>query len=113
MSSGSVVSPSGQATATVTGCARHQPLLDWLGKGEFLPANSRWMHIVEKYFCDQNKVEEHICSNVLFALAGYDAAQFNLVSVDGRRGDRCTDRMSAWAGEQHAVEECWARDTPK
>ena len=87
-------------------CARFQLLLKWFGENEFLPADSHWMRIVEKYFCDRDRVEEEVCSNALFAIAGYDSKQLNLVSgvawpVSMRH--RCVDASQADGRQAHVI----------
>ncbi|KAF0288963.1 Lipase 3 [Amphibalanus amphitrite] len=57
-------------------------LFKWFGENEFLPAGSHWMRIVQKYFCDRDHVEEELCRNALFAIAGYDSKQFNLALAE-------------------------------
>jgi len=57
-----------------------EALAEWIGYDEFLPADSRWWQIVEKYYCDRSWGEK-ACRNVLFALAGYDPAQSNLTAL--------------------------------
>lgn len=53
-------------------------ITDILGKDEFLPHN-KLIEYFAKYGCDINILEHEICSNILFALFGFDKSQFNYV----------------------------------
>ncbi|XP_066583639.1 lipase 3-like [Prorops nasuta] len=53
-----------------------QLIIHYLGEDEFLPQNS-FLKLLARYGCDLETWEEKICANVLYAICGFDQAQFN------------------------------------
>ncbi|XP_071571688.1 lysosomal acid lipase/cholesteryl ester hydrolase [Temnothorax nylanderi] len=54
-----------------------QMMLHYLGKDEFLP-HSNMTHFLSKTACDMTRIQEEICTNLLFLLFGFDREQFNI-----------------------------------
>ncbi|XP_024882714.1 uncharacterized protein LOC112461630 [Temnothorax curvispinosus] len=54
-----------------------QRILHYLGKDEFLP-HSNMTHFLSKTACDMTRIQEEICTNLLFLLFGFDREQFNI-----------------------------------
>ncbi|KAH3869739.1 gastric triacylglycerol lipase-like [Dreissena polymorpha] len=70
---GHVSSPIRLLTPIVSG---GEILLNMLGTGEFLP-NMATTRMLGRTFCNLPGRLNHICENILFVLAGYDAKQMN------------------------------------
>lgn len=51
----------------------------FLGVDEFLPQNI-FIKYLAKYGCELVTVEKEICTNSIFAITGFDDAQFNQVN---------------------------------
>ena len=51
-------------------------LLNYFGVDEFLP-NSQFMTSFANAFCKDEDITQFLCSNVLFAIGGYNPSQMN------------------------------------
>ncbi|XP_055375743.1 lipase 3-like [Condylostylus longicornis] len=51
-------------------------LISWIGPDEFLP-NSDFLAMVSRVFCKDGALTQDICSNIIFAICGYNEHQMN------------------------------------